>query len=394
MNSGEERLHALDSLRAVAMFLGIVLHASLPFVEAPVLWLVRDVSRSSAFDVMVVWIHGFRMQLFFFIGGFFAHLLWQRLGTRQFLIHRGKRIALPLILGMGVIIPLTLAVVVWAELFRGASLPQPEGIDGYAIPTMHLWFLEMLLVLYLIAMAIVWAWRTVSRPTITARVDAAFRTFFQSRWKPFVLLPPTIVCLWNGPMYGEVDQMGVRLLFAPRVVAYFGLFFAVGWCLHRQRQLLDELRKWLTSYLLLALLAFVTLVACLITLLKSGNGGIGLKLIALTAAALYAWTMTFALTGLFLRVAHGYRPWVRYLADASYWCYLWHIPIVMWLHVMVAKAPINGWLKLTFIVTVTLVVLLATYHLFVRYTRIGEILNGPRTRSTQTKYEGAYVGIQ
>ena len=72
---------------------------------------------------------------------------------------------------------------------------------------------------------------------------------------------------------------------------------------------------------------------------------------------------------------------IRYLADASYWCYLLHLPLVLWLQVLVAKWPVNGWLKFAFIMAVNVLVLLASYHWCVRYTWIGRLLNGPRERS-------------
>lgn len=386
--SASERLHALDSLRAVAMFLGIVLHALVPFMDAQVLWPVRDVSRSPAFDVLLLSIHGFRMQLFFFIAGFFAHLLWQRLGTRQFLAQRARRILVPFLLGMGVIIPVTIAVIIWAERFMGVNLPQPEP-PASGIPTMHLWFLEMLLVFYAAAMLIVAVWQRWGSPNITSRIDALFVGLMRTRWKPLLFVPATVVWLWNGPMLGEADKVGEQLLFAPRAIAYFGLFFAVGWLLHRQRHLLDVLQRSLATYLFVAGIAFVTFVACLTTTINAGTVSPILKMVALVSHELYAWTMTFALTGLFLRAVSRYRPWARYLADASYWCYLWHIPIVMALQAMIWKVPINAWIKLTFIVTVTMAILLATYHAFVRYTRIGELLNGPRARAPQAAYNGA-----
>ena len=68
----EERLHALDHLRAVAMLLGIALHAGISFMTLPFPWAARDVSRHWSFDPVIGLIHGFRMQLFFFIAGFFA----------------------------------------------------------------------------------------------------------------------------------------------------------------------------------------------------------------------------------------------------------------------------------------------------------------------------------
>ena len=56
-----ERLHALDSLRATAMLLGIVLHAAVSLAPFPIPWPVHDVSRNAGFDALLGFIHGFRL---------------------------------------------------------------------------------------------------------------------------------------------------------------------------------------------------------------------------------------------------------------------------------------------------------------------------------------------
>jgi peptidoglycan/LPS O-acetylase OafA/YrhL len=368
-----ERFHALDSLRAVAMFLGIVLHAGLSFSTVPIPWVVHDAGRQAAFDILLGSIHGFRMPLFFFIAGFFAHLVWRRAGTRGFLRQRGSRIGLPFLAGMVTIMPVGGAIWLWAN--DGRMLP------GVVLPTMHLWFLEMLLILYAIAMLAVWMAARFPVPALAARVDAFYDAFIRSPWKVLPMVPPTMLCFWNGPFFGEVEMMGLSALFAPRTIAYFGMFFATGWWLHRRVHLLDALRGWLKTYFLLAFLAFMTLGACVGMPIRPGSPDfLWLKLAALAAAALYAWTMTFAVTGLFLRLASAHRPWMRYLADASYWMYLWHIPLVMWLQVLVAQSPLNAWLKFAFVLAATTAILLPSYHWLVRYSWVGRLLNGPRLR--------------
>ncbi len=379
----EERVHALDNLRAVAMLLGIVLHAGLSFMTLPIPWVARDVGRSFGFDLMIGVIHGFRMQLFFFLAGYFAHLLWQRLGAKDFLRQRGKRIGIPFLLSMVTLVPLTIAIWVWGETQTDPrpARPQYGELTVFSIPTGHLWFLEMLLLLYVSAALLAWSGRKLSLSAWLPRLDAAFDWFIAHRWKPLLLVPPTVLCLWNGPMLGEIDTAGLRLLPAGRAVVYYGLFFLIGWWLHRRRHQLDALRGPLNIYFTLAALAFLTLGACHLAQAKpTDTHFLQVKLLALVAASLYAWTMTFAVTGWFMRFAGQHQPWIRYLADASYWCYLLHLPLVLWLQIVVAKWPMNGWLKFAFIMAVNVVVLLASYHGCVRYTWIGRLLNGPRER--------------
>ncbi len=53
--------------------------------------------------------------------------------------------------------------------------------------------------------------------------------------------------------------------------------------------------------------------------------------------ALAIWTTSFAAIGVALRFLSGFSPARRYLADASYWIYLIHLPIVMALQVAVSN---------------------------------------------------------
>lgn len=98
-----DRRHDLDALRAIAMLLGIVLHAALSF--APIPWTVQDSQQSSFYYVMFACIHGFRMPLFFMLSGFFTAMLWRKRGLASLIKHRFKRIFLPLVIGCLTIVP-------------------------------------------------------------------------------------------------------------------------------------------------------------------------------------------------------------------------------------------------------------------------------------------------
>ena len=88
------RYHDLDALRAFAMLLGIVIHGLLSFVGWSV-WPVQDVNQSELYGIPVMFIHGFRMSLFFFVSGFFTMMMWGKRGSAGLLVHRFKRIVLP-----------------------------------------------------------------------------------------------------------------------------------------------------------------------------------------------------------------------------------------------------------------------------------------------------------
>ncbi|MEM6689140.1 MAG: acyltransferase family protein [Planctomycetota bacterium] len=100
------RRHDLDALRAIAMLLGVVLHAALAFIPGSGLyWAVEDSQATASVSVMNDFVHGFRMPLFFLISGFFTAMLWRKRGLGATIKQRLLRIALPLFIGLFTIIP-------------------------------------------------------------------------------------------------------------------------------------------------------------------------------------------------------------------------------------------------------------------------------------------------
>ena len=112
----------LDALRAGAMLLGIVLHASLSFF--PSFWIVADRRQDSGFGVLFSAIHGFRMPLFFVMSGFFSAMLLQRRGRGSLIKHRFHRVFLPLVAGMFTIVPLTVGI---SGLAISSRVQRPEA---------------------------------------------------------------------------------------------------------------------------------------------------------------------------------------------------------------------------------------------------------------------------
>ena len=107
-SSALSRRHDLDALRAFAMLLGVVLHGIMSFIPGiGVIWAVEDSHASAWYGVLLSFIHGWRMPLFFLVSGFFTAMLWRKRGLRELISHRFKRIFIPMLLALFTIIPLT-----------------------------------------------------------------------------------------------------------------------------------------------------------------------------------------------------------------------------------------------------------------------------------------------
>ena len=103
------------------------------------------------------------------------------------------------------------------------------------------------------------------------------------------------------------------------------------------------------------------------------------------------WTATFAVIGLALRFLSGFSHARRYIADASYWLYLIHLPIVMALQVAVSRLDWPWPAKFAAILVIAFPLMFASYQLLVRYSFIGTVLNGRRTRRNENVAYAAAV---
>lgn len=98
------------------MLLGVAYHVSLSFALGSG-WLVQDVSQSKALHIFQAFVHGFRMQLFMLLSGFFTAMLWRKIGLKGLLRNRLKRVLLPCLAGLITVVPATK----WAAGFASRS---------------------------------------------------------------------------------------------------------------------------------------------------------------------------------------------------------------------------------------------------------------------------------
>ena len=363
------RFHDLDVLRAFAMFLGVLLHAAFFLLPAkcwPVQLEYADATSLAAnpYGYLLLFIHGFRMPVFFLLSGFFTAMLWERRGLQALGRHRLKRIGLPLLVCMFTIIPATHWTIASAAGHTGKELagwctavtwPPLAWMGGFY----HLWFLW-----YLLLMA--------AGFIVIAGLGARFR---HPRW--WLAVPLTLVPLYfMRDIYGADNPVSV--LPEPFVFAYYGAFFLFGAFFH-QRAI--EVRRWWAAAVLPALALFGPGVAFAYPETFGLDAGAAwVNGVSALLQAAFSWLMCFGLMGLFRWIAPRERAWMRYLSDASYWVYLGHVPLVIAGQWLIVDWPVSPHLKYLTICLGVPALLLAAYRYGVRHTVVGTMLNGPRAR--------------
>ena len=178
-------------------------------------------------------------------------------------------------------------------------------------------------------------------------------------------VPQLVMGMSMAAGYGPDTSFGI--LPRPHVLAFYACFYFFGVATFAAEGLDTRLgRHW------------KLLLPAALTLFVAGIATMNDRLLASVLQPAFAWTMSLGLIGLFARFCSRPSPLVSWLADASYWMYLVHPPLVM-----VAQMVVRSWAmpaEMKFLVVMALVtpVLLLTYRYGVRYTAIGSLLNGPR----------------
>jgi glucans biosynthesis protein C len=376
----------LDAIRAAALLLGIVLHACLSFVPGipPELWPISDVHKSTALGITMFVIHIFRMSVFFLIAGYLSRALFQRLGLKAFCRNRASRIVAPLALGWVVCFALIIGVVFWALAKANHDvMPQtlPKVMMDAGPNFMHLWFLYLLVWLYAIVIISRKALLAVDpKGTIASVADSWMGTVITLRFGSLVLALPVGTALFLIPNW--TAAMGVPTpaytLIPPAIPLFiYAYIFGIGWLLDSQRHLLGALaRQWLLNFVL----GLVGALVCMFILGAQAPATViqnyQLLYAAAYAIALVCWTLAFV--GVGIQYLNKESAIIRYLADASYWMYIMHLPLVMALQTSLMLVDWHWVVKFLTISAVTCVALLSTYHYGVRSSWIGQMLNGKK----------------
>ena len=393
------------------MLLGIALHASLPYFSRMAgfefVWPADD-DQSVALFLVFDFIHTWRMPTFFLLAGFFAHLVLDRRATSVFVLDRLKRIALPLLLFgavMAVVIP-PIWVYGWygvlsLEIFQDV-LKERQDLDSSGDLVGHLWFLYYLLLMYAALLAFrflggLWRARAIVPPAGRLQLGRYLGNAVYARLPLLLILGAVLLILLRA---GD-ESKPIWPLNMPDVL-YGALFFFYGYGLYARRDLIDRLREQGTLGALWAAAAVVffvhlALLGAIDETSKSGGAAESLEALNLAGAIFYgasAVLFTLGFVGLFERLLRTPRAWVRWLADSSYWIYILHLPVVTFLTFYLAHLDRQGWLKyltgfswsaeLKFLVAclATGVLGIVTYRYLVRYTPLGTLLNGKRSRTS------------
>jgi fucose 4-O-acetylase-like acetyltransferase len=377
------RLHSFDNLRAILMWLGIVLHVAINHITGPSALPWRDTQTTPLADLVLLFIHAFRMPAFFILAGYFVALLVARQGYRGMLKHRLRRLALPFAVFWPILIVCTtLLMLVYVHLMAygtpgiEAGLLAKKSKMGSPFNTMHMWFIYYLIwFCVLTAVLVPAAARAPAR--LRAAIAALFRTLAGSWWGPMVLTIPLALI---GSFY-RAGVLAPNGSFIPNMseLVHNGLFFVFGLYLHRHRDFLFPLftaKCW--RYAGAGVVSFVLVLGALKSFLANPHGLAHIELVIAFLYNLTSWLWSLALIGLFLRYLPAQNRVLRYVSDSSYWVFLVHMLGTIGFGALLFNQPFGPVTKMAVNIVATTLACLISYQVLVRHTFIGVLLNGRR----------------
>ncbi len=354
------RLHFLDNLRAFAIVMVIVLHASITYMLfAPEWWYVIDPDRSISFTMLVLLVDVPTMPALFFVAGFFALPSLQRRGTEGFVREKLLRLAIPWVVGVVFLAPIaTYMIYVSRNVPMGYLEFWTTDFWGPMFQQSVYWFLGVLMALFLVL-----AWARAASPRLQAsapRVEEPRSRVFVG----FVALTAAGSAL-VAPFLGLDDWMPLfPFTVQPARIAFYVGYFVLG--------IYAERRGWLSATGFRPDLGpwgwgcVLTGVAYLAFRLNGLPTTVPERSIAALLFAAFCLTAVIGGIALFQKWLNGAGPAWRTLSANSFGIYYVHPLILYPLAYVLLDLPAPALVKAAILVVVTLAGSLAVSALVLR----------------------------
>lgn len=358
------------------MLLGIFSHGLL---LNPNFEFLSDYWNSKGNSVVLEVCHTFRMPLFFVLSGFMSCLLFNKRGFSKFLVSRSKRILIPFILSI-----FSIGFVTNILLHNLVLLHERPNLAGAKFDfsmqyfrfedfrLTHLWFLYVLMLVIPITAGLHILFSRIHAKAYFSKRGTLPEYCLRSRFSFLIVLAVPLAIILNiGSNNGNPTPQYFVVPFID--LAPYLFYFVFGWVLKHHETNLHYFTYKPKKFLLLGI------GLTLLRLFIWSFYGLGNMLLLNFIFSLSLWCYIYSLIGIVLTYFEKPAPCLQYFSDASYWIYLVHYPVILF----IKPFFLNGVSVPVFFILLLAVLIISviSYNYLVRPTFIGRILNGKRLPS-------------
>jgi glucans biosynthesis protein C len=331
--------------------------------------------------------HLFRMPLLFFISGTVSYFMMQRRSSLNFIGLRFRRLFIPLLVGMFIIVPPQIYMERLNNGYTGGYwqfyktvfnfVPYPKGSFSWH----HLWFIAYLF-LYDILLAPLFVWMASPKNIGLKNKLAVLAT---GKWIYLMMLPGIIWYTLLGQKYPETND----LLHDGCYFVYWLFFLLAGFICITQPLLMDSLERNRRFALTIGFLSLIFLYTLRWNKIEPGYAqwpfeGDSFMFIFYILRGLTAWGWVLALVGYGKKYLNRKHKILDYLNQAVYPFYILHQTVIVILVYYIVQTPNESILsKYIYTVSFTFFVTMGIYHLLVRPYALTRFLFGMKPKTNK-----------
>lgn len=368
-----KRNYAIDSLRVFAMFMVFLFHCARFFDMED--WHVKNPQSDTIITFIVLFLAQWIMPLFFILSGISSYY---SLGFRKaaaYIRGRFKRLMIPLIFGIFVLIPPQVYFERVSHFqFKGSFIQFfPHYFDGFygfggnfAWMGLHLWYLLMLFVFSLLTLPFFIFIQREPRPALISK----FISFLERKATLFLLALPLAAVEWilDPATIGRRDFGG----WSPFL---YIIFFIYGYVVFSNDQLQGRVKKQRNIALAGGL---ITTATALVILISKGfpEYGTAYSFFMTTIRAFNSWFWLLAVVGFGHHYCNFDNKFLDYSNEAVLPFYILHQTLIVTVCFYLISWHINVGIKYLVIASTSMITILAVYEVLIRRVNIMRFLFG------------------
>ena len=379
-----QRQTYLDWLRILSILGVLFFHSAMPYV-AEWDWHIKNHETSNLMMESNYFMLLFRMPLLFFISGTVSYFMMQRRSSFSFIGLRFRRLFIPLLVGMFIIVPPQIYMERLNNGYTGSYwafyktvfnfVPYPKGSFSWH----HLWFIAYLF-LYDILFAPLFAWMA-SPKSIGLKTKLA--ALANGKWIYLIMLPGIVWYALLSAQYPETNDLAHDYCY----FIYWLFFLLAGFICITQPLLMDSLERNRRFALRIGFLSLVFLYYLRWNKIEPGHelwpfSSDSFAGIFLALRAIVAWSWVLALVGYGKKYLNYKHKVLDYLNQAVYPFYILHQTVIVVLVYYIVQTQNESILsKYIYTVGMTFFVTAGIYHLLVRPYALTRFLFGMKSKS-------------
>jgi peptidoglycan/LPS O-acetylase OafA/YrhL len=383
-----ERRYDLDWLRLIAIIILLFYHTGMLFNTWG--WHIKNAETSESFRYWMVILHYWRMPLLLFISGAGTYMALGKRTPSQFAGERVKRLLIPLVFGMFVIVPPQIYYerianyASYGEFYKTVFdfVPYPQGSFSWH----HLWFVAYLLVYSLIAIPILIFLRS---PKSTAFKASALRWLGSPAG--LLLLPAVFILITQIVLRPFFPEETHALVGDWAFFTFYFCFFVFGMLCYSNPVLWEAIgqnRKHLLVASLLILVPFYSFYFHLQEIIRLPWSSDTVEIAFDVSAIFLSWFWVITVIAYGQHYLNRQHPWLSRINEGLYPFYILHQTVIIFLGYYIDQLPWSITAKFWAVSLLTLASCVSFYRVCIRPFNLMRLLFGVKLKTKQKNLVG------